>query len=521
MQGQYAGEVCTVDGGLINPANFPCKSATLDTAVITGSGDKVAAIGTKVLTATQEAETAWKGLQTPGVFETPDGDVVCALIQPAVTGATDMEGVTGRLSNALHTYASELESIKPDLESVEQRATAFGAEAQKGYEVSNWDLRGFFGNFKTGVDGNPVPKADADETSTISWQEHGPAVETNAQLLHEWDQQAHLAGESGWHRWEEDGVAALTESVANVGTFFIPVAGVAAGGTKTVLAGTRAGSIVATTAGHLAEFVVPAGSYLVKGTVRVVDLGSDLAKGGWRGMIVSLTPGPIRPNALPGVAGVATDAPMALPPRTPVSNSLGLDGVPPAHTGGHGPVSSGGGTPHGDFDGPTSPERPAGESQLGEANGTEHQGSDSNAGNNNGSSAGRDALTDSTGRDLRDVLAQSDLSKPEPKTFLQRNYPADYDQYQLTGQWPADVQLPRGASALTSDGRIDWDQVPEGGYVLENGKAVKETYVPSVGEVIDRYGPPNGRYTSPVPESGPYAYGQRSLSYVEDPGQYH
>ena len=46
------------DDGLINPAYFPCKSATLDTSLITGSGDKVAAIGTQVLTTTQAAETS-------------------------------------------------------------------------------------------------------------------------------------------------------------------------------------------------------------------------------------------------------------------------------------------------------------------------------------------------------------------------------------------------------------------------------------------------------------------------------
>ena len=161
MSEQYSGEVCVADDGLINPANFPCKSATLDTTLITGSGEKVAAIGTQVLTTTQAAETSWKGLQSPGVFETPDSGVVYSLMQPAVNGATDMNGVTGRLSTALHTYAAELEAIKPDLADLEERATAFRERAQKGYEVSNWEARGWLSNFETGIDGNPVPKADA------------------------------------------------------------------------------------------------------------------------------------------------------------------------------------------------------------------------------------------------------------------------------------------------------------------------------------------------------------------------
>ena len=180
-----------------------------------------------------------------------------------------------------------------------------------------------------------------------------------------WDQQAHLAGENGWHKYEEDGVAALTESVANVGTFFIPVAGAASGGTKAVLAGTRVGSFVVKAGTHLAEFVIPAGSYLVKGTVKVIDLGVDLTKGGWKGLIDSLTPGPIRPNALPGITGVATEAQVPLPSKTPVSSSLGLEGAPTAHTGGQGPGVSGSGAPHGGLDGSPLPERPGGEPQLG------------------------------------------------------------------------------------------------------------------------------------------------------------
>lgn len=75
---------------------------------------------------------------------------------------------------------------------------------------------------------------------------------------------------------------------------------------------------------------------------------------------------------------------------------------------------------------------------------------------------------------------------------------------------------------ITPDGKINWDQVPKGGYELDSaGNAIKEPYVPPVGEVIDRYGPPNGRYTSPVPQGGPYSYDQRSLPYAEDPAHYH
>ena len=48
-----------------------------------------------------------------------------------------------------------------------------------------------------------------------------------------------------------------------------------------------------------------------------------------------------------------------------------------------------------------------------------------------------------------------------------------------------------------------------------------QPFVPKVGEVIDRYGPSDGRYTSPVVEGEPYSYDKRVLPYVEDQSQYH
>jgi len=66
---------------------------------------------------------------------------------------------------------------------------------------------------------------------------------------------------------------------------------------------------------------------------------------------------------------------------------------------------------------------------------------------------------------------------------------------------------------------IDRSYMPNGGYTIDEytGDAFKERHVPLVGEVIDRHGPSNGRYMSPVPVSGPFAYAQRSLPFVEDP----
>ena len=63
---------------------------------------------------------------------------------------------------------------------------------------------------------------------------------------------------------------------------------------------------------------------------------------------------------------------------------------------------------------------------------------------------------------------------------------------------------------LTAKGSIDWSQVPDSGYVLDSsGKAIKETYFPKKGEIIDRYGPSDGTFTSPVIDGRPYSYDNR------------
>jgi hypothetical protein len=94
--------------------------------------------------------------------------------------------------------------------------------------------------------------------------------------------------------------------------------------------------------------------------------------------------------------------------------------------------------------------------------------------------------------------------------------------YLKTGKWPEDIQIPKNPGVLNEDGSIKWSEVPNGGYVLDaDGNAIKEVYVPKPAETIDRYGPANGRYTSPVPEGNPFNYDQRSLPYLEDLSKYH
>ncbi|WP_419887688.1 glycohydrolase toxin TNT-related protein [Neobacillus niacini] len=123
---------------------------------------------------------------------------------------------------------------------------------------------------------------------------------------------------------------------------------------------------------------------------------------------------------------------------------------------------------------------------------------------------------------IEGVLKKTNCSPTELNTYLQKIDKDLAEKYVETGQWPEHIQVPKDPSVLNPDGSINWDEVPKGGYVLDkNGNAVKETHIPDQGEVVDRYGPANGRYTSPVIDGKPYNYDQRSLPYVEDPSKYH
>ncbi|OXM12980.1 hypothetical protein CGZ75_24235 [Paenibacillus herberti] len=131
-----------------------------------------------------------------------------------------------------------------------------------------------------------------------------------------------------------------------------------------------------------------------------------------------------------------------------------------------------------------------------------------------------------TGDLVDDLLKTSRCNTDELTVYLKKmdayngtNYA---DEFASLGKWPDEIQIPKDRSVLNADGSIKWSEVPNGGYVLDrNGNAIKDVFVPKTGDIIDRYGPPNGRYTSPVLDGKPYNYDQRSLPYVEDVTKYY
>src|SRR5690606_13987053 len=158
--------------------------------------------------------------------------------------------------------------------------------------------------------GVPMPEGVRDWLT-----ERGDVAAAGWSSLVGYDYYAAIEGGDGWHKWKEDGVAAGTESLLNVGTFFIPGAQVGSA-LKTGSAGARLMRVVA--AG--ADFAVPGGSFALKGGVRfasglrnAIRLGDDVpVNGGVSG---------VRFNPASLIDDV-TDDPTPPVDRTPVSTDL-------------------------------------------------------------------------------------------------------------------------------------------------------------------------------------------------------
>lgn len=134
-----------------------------------------------------------------------------------------------------------------------------------------------------------------------------------------------------------------------------------------------------------------------------------------------------------------------------------------------------------------------------------------------------DCIPEGTSNLTANLLKKSTCTQDELYNYLLKNSNADDAKKFLDdGIWPEGTQIPKSSAALNPDGSIDWSKAPEGGYTLKpDGSPDKESFVPNMDTVIDRYGKPDGRYTSPVVDGNAYSYTERSLPYVEDLSSYH
>lgn len=136
----------------------------------------------------------------------------------------------------------------------------------------------------------------------------------------------------------------------------------------------------------------------------------------------------------------------------------------------------------------------------------------------------KEVFGNTTGASKADNLwIKSTCNNDELYNYLLKNVNEDVaNKFLKEGKWPDGIQIPKNSSVVNPDGSINWSKAAEGGYTLSaDGTAIKQQFNPQVGEVIDRYGNANGRYTSPIINGDAYSYTERSLPYVEDLSNYH
>lgn len=176
-------EQCVADGGLINPALFPAKSADLDPSRVNDSATGLRTMGTAVADKTGTVKTTWDRLS--GCYRAPEQEKVFAVMSPAVTSAGELKSHFSDVAKHLDTYASALAGIKPRLADLERRAREFRASVIDGVWVDASDSAdaGFGDHVKWAFDW--VPGVD-ERRVKVPWNEDGDTVQKNTDLLEEY-----------------------------------------------------------------------------------------------------------------------------------------------------------------------------------------------------------------------------------------------------------------------------------------------------------------------------------------------
>ncbi|WP_285064029.1 hypothetical protein [Frigoribacterium sp. ME-P-080] len=349
--------------------------------------------------------------------------------------------------------------------------------------------------------------------------------------------------------YDEDPVAAGTYATLGVASFFVPVGGAAVGGTKAATGLARLGGaaeraalrapegslsrIGLTHAGHALNAMSET-TRLLTGGHGSAGRGPDAAPSRFDEQLTrlddvvgvradGLAPPPTRvdgPDTTPGpVRGDDASAPpvhddTSAPPvrddasAPPVRDDASAPPVrddasaPPVREDASAPPvrEDAGGAGHAD-------DAPAAD-QPGHADG------DTGTGGSGGDAPGSNSTTTPSAVD------RSGMTREQLANYLDVVDPDAGAVFREKGTWPADQQVPKDASVLGADGKVNWkDEAPHDGFTLnEDGHPIK-TPDPDIplGTRLDREGPETGRFTSPLNADGTHAaHGTRALPWVED-----
>lgn len=123
----------SVPPGLIDPSQFPFRSASMDVLALERAADGLRRLGAGVGDGAEVLVGAWDGLQ--GAYESPEQDRVYRLMDPVTTSAESLESDLSTAAGHLDDFAETLGVLRVRLMSLEQEAQAFRESVMWGVQV--------------------------------------------------------------------------------------------------------------------------------------------------------------------------------------------------------------------------------------------------------------------------------------------------------------------------------------------------------------------------------------------------
>lgn len=168
---------CQVDGDLIKPDMIPGDD--IDPAAIAGSATGFSTAGTAVAEKGAAVVTQWAALS--GVYVAPESPELLDVMNPVSVDSAALGQTFTSVSKIIADFADQVAPLKTRLAAIREEARAFVARVSGGVTVDIWD--GDHPAYEAGILSFMVTDFSDMGPQTISWREHKPSVQENADLI--------------------------------------------------------------------------------------------------------------------------------------------------------------------------------------------------------------------------------------------------------------------------------------------------------------------------------------------------
>ncbi|MDJ0350045.1 ADP-ribosyltransferase [Cryobacterium sp. PH29-G1] len=168
---------CQVDGDLIRPDMIPGDD--IDPPAIAGSATGFSTAGTAVTEKGAAVVTQWAALS--GVYVAPESPELLDVMNPVSVDSAALGQTFTAVSKIIADFADQVAPLKTRLAAIREEARAFVARVSGGVTVDIWD--GDHPAYEAGMLSFMVTDFSDMGPQTISWREHKPSVQENADLI--------------------------------------------------------------------------------------------------------------------------------------------------------------------------------------------------------------------------------------------------------------------------------------------------------------------------------------------------